>query len=93
MLEEMGDRKLSQFLRHLRSLAPDIPDYLLRIVWTIRLPTNIQTTLAGMPEVRLDAAALCADRITEAVSPSMLASISQILDSAEILECIDDLSL
>jgi hypothetical protein len=25
--EEMGDRKPSQFLRHLRGLAPDVPDY------------------------------------------------------------------
>jgi hypothetical protein len=28
-LEEMGDRKPSQFLRHLRSLAPDLLDYFL----------------------------------------------------------------
>jgi hypothetical protein len=27
--EEMGDRKPSQFLRHLRSLAPDLPEYFL----------------------------------------------------------------
>jgi hypothetical protein len=26
-LEEMGDRKPLQFLRHLRSLVPDLPDY------------------------------------------------------------------
>jgi len=26
MHEEMGDRKPSQFLRHLKSLAPDMPD-------------------------------------------------------------------
>jgi hypothetical protein len=52
--EEMGGRKPSQFLRHLRSLAPDIPDNL-RILWTSRLPTNIRTILAGMPEVGLDA--------------------------------------
>jgi hypothetical protein len=29
-LEEMGNRKPSQFLRHLRRLAPDVPDYFLR---------------------------------------------------------------
>jgi hypothetical protein len=28
-LEEMDDRKPSQFLRHLRSLIPDLPDYFL----------------------------------------------------------------
>jgi hypothetical protein len=69
-LEDMGDRKPSQFLRHLWSLAPDIPDNYLRILWTSRLPTNIQIILAGMPQVELDASALCADRIIVAVSPS-----------------------
>jgi hypothetical protein len=57
-LEEMSDRKPSQFLRHLRSLAADIPDNYLRILWTSCLPTNIRTILAGMPQVELDAAAL-----------------------------------
>jgi hypothetical protein len=91
-LEEVGDRRTSQFPSRLRSLAPDIPDYLLHTLWTSRLAANIETTLAGMPEGGLDAAALCADRITEAVSPSTLASISQISDNAEILEHIDCLS-
>jgi hypothetical protein len=36
-LEEMGDRKPSQFLRHLRSLARDIFYNYLRILWTSRL--------------------------------------------------------
>jgi hypothetical protein len=72
----MGDRKPSQFLRHLRSLARDIPDNYLRILWTSCLPTNIRTILAGMPEVELDAAAFCADRIMETVSPSVVASTS-----------------
>jgi hypothetical protein len=44
-LEEMGDRKPSQFLRQLRSLVPDLPDYFLRTIWTIRLPANVQATL------------------------------------------------
>jgi hypothetical protein len=29
-LEEMGDRKPSQFLRHLRGLTPDVPEDFLR---------------------------------------------------------------
>jgi hypothetical protein len=91
-LEEMCDCKPSQFLRHLRSLAPDIPDYLLCILWTSQLPANIQSTLAGKFEVGLDAAALCANRITEAVSPPTLATIRQIPDNAEILECMNNLS-
>jgi hypothetical protein len=87
-LEEMGDRKPSQFLRH---LATDIPDSYLRILWTSRLPTNIQTILAGMPEVELDAAAFCADRVMETVSSSTVASTSPGPDYTELLQIIHDL--
>jgi hypothetical protein len=80
--EEMGDRKPSQFLRHLRGLAPDVPDYLLRTIWTNWIPTKVRTTLACHPEIELDAAGLCADRITKAVPPPALASIGQPTDTA-----------
>jgi hypothetical protein len=92
VFEKMGDRKPSQFLRHLRSLALDVPDYHLRTIWTNRLPTNIRTTLACHPEIELDAAALCADRITEAVPPPALASIGQPTDTTELLRRIEELS-
>jgi hypothetical protein len=35
---EMGNRKPSQFLRHLRNLVPDVPDHFLRTIWSSRLP-------------------------------------------------------
>jgi hypothetical protein len=89
--EEMGDRKPSQFLRNLISLAPDIPNDYLRILWTSRLPTNIRTILAGLPEVELEAAALCADRIIETTSASTVASISLRPDHTELLQLIRDL--
>jgi hypothetical protein len=41
---KMGDRKPSHFLRHLRSLAPDIPD-LLRGIWSSQLPSDIRAVL------------------------------------------------
>jgi hypothetical protein len=91
-LEEMGDRKPSQFLRHLRSLVPDLPDYFLRTIWTRRLPANVQNTPACHPEVELDVAADCADRIIETVPPPALASISQPTDSNELLRRIEELS-
>jgi hypothetical protein len=91
-LEEMGDRKPSQCLKHLRSLAPNIPDNYLRILWTSRLPTNIQVILAGMPEVGLIAAAFCADRFIETVSPSTVASISPGPDYAELVQTVRNLS-
>jgi cleavage and polyadenylation specificity factor subunit 1 len=49
--EEMGDRCPSQFLRHLRTLAPDIPSDYLRSLWSSRLPPNVRAILAGLPDV------------------------------------------
>jgi hypothetical protein len=74
-LEEIGDRKLSQFLRHLRSLAPDAPDDFLSSIWSSRLPTNVQAILAGQHEDSLDATARSADRILQVASHSALASV------------------
>jgi hypothetical protein len=45
MIEDMGDRTPSQFPRHLRRLAPDVPASLLRSIWTSRLPSNVQRCL------------------------------------------------
>lgn len=45
--EQIGERKPSSFLRHLRSLAgPTFPDDLLKTIWMGRLPKFIQTVLA-----------------------------------------------
>ncbi|XP_064076289.1 uncharacterized protein LOC135194601 [Vanessa tameamea] len=48
--EELGDRKPSQFLRHLQDLAgPSVPDDFVKSIWSNRLPPNIQTVLASQP--------------------------------------------
>jgi hypothetical protein len=91
-LEEMGDRKPSQFLRHLRNLTLDVPDYVLRAAWTSRLPAHVRATLACHPGIELDTAAVCADRIIESAPRPALASIVQPADNAELLRCIDELS-
>jgi hypothetical protein len=87
----MGGRKPSQYLRHLRSLAPEVPDNLLRTIWTSQLPTDIQITLAAQSDVQLDAAARCADRITEAVSRPALASIGT-PTNAELAKQMEEVS-
>ena len=43
--EEMGDRKPSQFLRHLKGLAPDVPDYFLRTIRPIVYHRTYKTYL------------------------------------------------
>jgi hypothetical protein len=88
----MGDRKPSQFLRHLRSLAPDVPKDFLFTIWSSRLPPNIQAHLACQPECSLDAAALCADRISEVAPQPVLASVTPTDKRAALNQETEDLS-
>lgn len=70
MEEELGERKPSQFLRHLRSLAgsTQVQDSLLRTLWLQRLPNQVHAILQTQAELSLDKLAELADRIVE-VSP------------------------
>jgi hypothetical protein len=90
--EEIRNRKPSQFLRHLKSLAPDLSDALLRSLWSSRLPTHIQTILAGQAEGKLDAASQLADRIAEVAPLPTIASVAQAPNFVNLLQRIDDLS-
>jgi hypothetical protein len=75
-LKEIGNRKPSQFLRHLRGLAPDMPEDFLYTIWFSRLTPSVQALLACQHECSLDAAACCADRISEIAPQAALASIA-----------------
>ncbi|XP_023314763.1 uncharacterized protein LOC111693661 [Trichogramma pretiosum] len=68
--EELGDRKPSQFLRHLKSLAGPTPlqPNLLRHLWLRRLPPHVQTVLTTRPELSLEQLSDLADKIVE-ISP------------------------
>jgi hypothetical protein len=90
--EEMGDRRPSQFLRHLRTLAPDIPSDYLWSLWSSRLPANVRAILAGLPDVELEAAALCTDRIMEAIPVPAVASISPDSDHKGLQQKLSHLS-
>jgi hypothetical protein len=91
-LEEMVNHKTSHFPRHLRSLAPDVPDDFLHSIWSDRLPPNVRAILSGQPESNLDAAACCVDRIIEAASQPELMSVAPLPDSAALLQWIENLS-
>lgn len=70
MVEELGNRKPSQFLRHLQHLAgPEVPGDFLKTIWTSRLPSGMQTIIASQPTLSLDALAELADRIND-IAPS-----------------------
>lgn len=75
--EELGDRKPSQFLRHLQDLAgPSVPEDFIKTIWSNRLPNNIQTVLASQTTQPLDQLSDLADRIHELTSPYNVASTS-----------------
>ncbi|XP_013180795.1 PREDICTED: uncharacterized protein LOC106127255, partial [Papilio xuthus] len=62
--EEMGDRKPSQFLRHLQHLAgPNIPEDFLRSLWIGRLPSILQTIVVSQMSMPLSEVADLADRV------------------------------
>lgn len=102
MHEELGDRKPSQFLRHLEGLADrQLTEEFLRTIWMSRLPSNIQTVLAAQPATPLEVLAEVADRVHDIASssPSNVASTSNFptLDTmereiAEIKEQLKNLS-
>jgi hypothetical protein len=92
LMLKMGNHKPSQFLRHLRSLTPDIPDDFLHSIWSCRLPVNIRAILASQLEDDLDTAARRADRIFEVTSQQALMSVVPLSDSNTLLKRFDDLS-
>ena len=74
--EQMGDRKPSQFLRHLKGLAPDVPDDFLCTICASRLPPHVQAILAGQTDGSLESTAQLADKISEVTTQPTTASIS-----------------
>lgn len=64
--EELGDRRPSQFLRYLRSLASvSLSDDILRQLWLQRLPQQVQAILVSQSELSLDKLADLADKVFE----------------------------
>lgn len=84
MHEELGDRKPSQFLRHLQSLAgPAVPRDFLTTIWSSRLPANIQTVIASQIDLPLDKLSDIADKVHEiAPSTPQVASTSRVATAA-----------
>ena len=65
-MEEIGDRKLSQFLHHLQGLAgTSVPESMLRTLWFGRLPFNVQAILAAQQDISLERLTDLADSISE----------------------------
>lgn len=94
MHEELGDRKPSQFLRHLQGLAgPHVPEELIRTIWTSRLPHNIQTVIASQTKSTLEDIADLADKVNEIASSSNhVASTSSALITTSDVSSLESLT-
>lgn len=97
MSEELGDRKPSQFLRHMRSLAghTQVQDSFLRTLWLQRLPPNVQAILQAQSTLPLDQVAELADRIVEVAPPPIPTAVNAVsgtTDYATLARRIDDIA-
>lgn len=68
--EEIGDRKPSQFLRHLRTLGgTGVSKEILWTLWMGRLPASLQVILATQRDTDLDQVAELADAVADTMGP------------------------
>jgi hypothetical protein len=82
-LEDLGDRKPSEFLRHLRSLAT-VPENLLRSLWTNRLPHQTQVILTTQTDSTLDKLAELADKVHEMLPTAPHIDATQIATTTDL---------
>uniref|UniRef100_A0ABD2WIC7 DUF7041 domain-containing protein n=1 Tax=Trichogramma kaykai TaxID=54128 RepID=A0ABD2WIC7_9HYME len=98
--EELSDRKPSQFLLHLKSLAGPTPmqPNLLRHLWLRRLPPHVQAILTTRPELSLEQLSDLGDRIVEITPVSANHAIDNSADQVvstnlrEVLIAVKNLS-
>ncbi|CAH4028160.1 unnamed protein product [Pieris brassicae] len=92
--EDIGDRKPSQFIRHLQNLAgPEIPDDFIRSIWSSRLPTNIQVIIASQPKSSLDSLASLADAVTDVMCQPHINHVASPHDEIkELRNCVAELT-
>ncbi|XP_026481809.1 uncharacterized protein LOC113388988 [Ctenocephalides felis] len=80
--EEIGDRRPSQFLRHLRALGGSkVDDSILKILWIRRLPENIQAIISAHDHLELDKIADMADKIADIVLQHKIQGVSKQMPS------------
>ncbi|XP_052744261.1 uncharacterized protein LOC128199315 [Bicyclus anynana] len=94
--EDIGDRKPSQFLRHLQNLAgPNVPDDFVRSLWSSRLPTHIQVILASQQKSTLEELAKLADTVSDVIGTQQVHELAAPTANDEVCElkrAIDELT-
>lgn len=88
MHEELGDRRPSQFLRHLQQLAgPTVPEEFIKTIWTSRLPTTLQPIIVSQKSLDMQALADLADSVHEIIPCSpQIATTSAPKGTESVLE-------
>jgi len=81
--QKIGDRKPSQFLHHLRSLADNVDDKILRTIWLNGLPIFLQPRLVMRTNDSLDQLAYTADMIMD-MMPAPSLQVAETVRSSEI---------
>lgn len=93
--EDIGDRKPSQFLRHLLNLAgPDVPDDFIKTLWSNRLPTHVQLIIASQSKSCLEDLAKLADTVIDIVQPQIhqISTPSTSSEMNELRRCVEGLT-
>jgi len=91
MHDEMGDWRLTQFLRHLRTLTGlSVPSDFLHTLWTNRLLPNIQAIIATQAQAALDDVDQLVDKIAEVTPPPCVARVSSFGDDIRTLTASTD---
>lgn len=90
--QELGDRKPSQFLRHLITMADGgVSDEFLRSMWMNRLPAHVQPYLISQSSATLENLADLADKICEATAPAAPFQVASTSNYDGLLQRIDHL--
>ena len=92
---QLGDKKPSQLLREMQSLAGDqIQDEVLLNLWLQRLPSQAQSVLTSLEECSLDKLASTADKILEVQRVTEVYSVEQNKSTAldELINQVNSLS-
>lgn len=91
--EELGDRRPSEMLRHMRHLAgEEVSPAMLRRLWLQRLPQSIRAILLAQPNLPPDEAARVADDIAAASPGPSVCATTPNPDVAALTDCVAKLA-
>ncbi|XP_015121209.1 uncharacterized protein LOC107043993 [Diachasma alloeum] len=75
--ESIGNRLPSQYLRHLKSLVPDIDDEVLRARWLSHLPESTRACLVIQPQGNTNDLAKLVEKIHEVYHPDTVVAVTK----------------